>query len=312
MSAETPDVLPGRGGVPAPPIAAPSGSEQDVISDLRRRYDELTHSQKRIAELIVDDPEFVSFATVDKFASRLGVSPSTIVRFAYRIGLSGYPELQEQVRGQLLKGLRTTDTGPDGATSHLGSSVFGKSLQHDLEILSKTAKRLDQSELERAVDILAGARRVRVIGGVTAFSVAYYAAVTLDRVREGVVLLSGNPVPTGPLLDLDDTDAVLAFSFPPYAKSTLDTIKAASRRGAAIVAVSDSPISPLRETVDVLLPAVVSGVGTQNSLVAAMAVANAIVNGVTGRVPGALERYSETVRLLSDWNVYLLESGADD
>ena len=60
-----------------------------------------------------------------------------------------------------------------------------------------------------------------------------------------------------------------------------------------------------------LLPASVSGIGTQNSLVAAMAVANMIVNGVTERVPGALERYSETLRLLSGWDVYLLEADGD-
>ncbi len=295
-----------------PESVAADTTAQDVITNLRRRYDELTNSQKRIAETIVEDPEFVAFATVDKFSARLGVAPSTIVRFAYRIGLSGYPELQEHVRSQLLKGLRTTKAGGAGATSHLGDTVFAESLRHDLEILGRTAERLDPVDLERAVDLLVAAERLRVVGGVTAFSIAYYAAVTLDRVRHGVVLLSGNPVPTGPLLDLREGDALLAFSFPPYAKSTLDAIEAAKGRGATVVAVSDSPISPLRGKVDVLLPAVVSGIGPQNSLVAAMAVATAIVNGVSGRVPGALERYSETIRLLGDWDVYLLESGGDD
>jgi len=63
----------------------------NVLTDLRRSYKDLTLSQKRIAELIVEDPEFVAFATVEKLAARLEVSPSTIVRFAYRVGLSGYP-----------------------------------------------------------------------------------------------------------------------------------------------------------------------------------------------------------------------------
>jgi DNA-binding MurR/RpiR family transcriptional regulator len=284
----------------------------DVITELRRRYDELTHSQKRIAELIVDDPEFVSFATVEKFAARLGVSASTIVRFAYRIGLSGYPELQEQVRGKLLQGLRTGEAGGDGATSHLGSGIAASSLRHDLEILAKTATRTSPADVERAIDLLVRARRIRVVGGVTAFSVAHYAAITLDRVRPGVVLLSGSPVPTGPLLDLEVDDAVLAFGFPPYARSTVDAIRAAKARGASVVAVTDSPISPLHTTADVLLPTVVSGIGIQNSLVAAMALANVIVNGVTAQLPDALERYGETLALLSDWNVYLLESGNDD
>ena len=88
-------------------------------------------------------------------------------------------------------------------------------------------------------------------------------------------------------------------------------IDAAKRRGASVIAVSDSPISPLRSQVDVLIPAAVSGIGTQNSLVAAMAVANTIVNGVSGRAPDALERYSDTVRLLNDWGVFLLEPEKD-
>jgi DNA-binding MurR/RpiR family transcriptional regulator len=284
----------------------------DVISGLRRRYDELTHSQKRIAELIVDDPEFVSFATVDKFAARLGVSPSTIVRFAYRIGLAGYPELQERVREQFVKGLRTTGTANGaGTTSYLGTGVVATSLEHDREILAKTAERTDPAGIQEAIEILARAPRIRVVGGLTAFSVAHYAAITLDRVRSGVMLLSGAPVPSGPLLDLEEGDAMLAFSFPLYSKVTSDAIRVAKARGASIVAVTDSPISPLHETADVLLPAVVSGVGMQNSLVAAMAVANAIVNGVTAQLPDALGRYGETLALLSDWDVYLLESGKD-
>jgi DNA-binding MurR/RpiR family transcriptional regulator len=285
----------------------------DVIAGLRRRYDELTQSQKRIAELVVDDPEFVSFATVDKFAARLGVSASTIVRFAYRIGLSGYPDLQEQVRTKFLQGLRPpAQPGRDAATSHLGQGVVARSLQQDLEILAKTANRLEADDVQRAIDLLSRAPRVRVIAGVTSFSVAQYAAIALDRVRPGVVLLGGGTVPTGPLLDVDEDDVVLAFGFPPYAKSTVEAVTAARKRGASVVAVTDSPISPLRDTADVLLLAVVSGIGMQNSLVAAMAVANLIVNGVTAQVPGALERYGETLALLSDWNVYLLESGDHD
>ena len=283
----------------------------NAITELRSRYDILTHSQKRIAETIVDDPSFVAFATVDKFAARLGVSPSTIVRFAYRIGLSGYPELQEQVRELVLKGLRSDGTSGEDVAEHLGDTVFAASLRHDIEILDRTAARLDPEDLDRAVDLIVKAERVSVVGGVTAYGIAYYAAVTLDRVRPGVGLLSGKPVPTGPLVDMRAGDVLLAFSFPPYARSTLSAIEASRERGVSVVAISDSPISPLRGKVDVLLPASVSGIGIQNSLVAAMSVANMIVNAVTERVPGALERYSETVSLLAGWDVYLLDPGGD-
>jgi DNA-binding MurR/RpiR family transcriptional regulator len=152
---------------------------------------------------------------------------------------------------------------------------------------------------------------VRVVGGVTAFAVAFYAAAALDRLRQNVVLLGGSAPPTGPLIDMEENDVLLAFTFPPYARSTRTAIDAAKRRGASVIAVTDSPISPLRSQVDVLLPATVSGIGTQNSLVAALAIANTIVNGVTARSPEALERYSDTVRLLNECGVYLLEADGD-
>jgi DNA-binding MurR/RpiR family transcriptional regulator len=91
----------------------PADSEQDVLSAVRRKYDELTHSQKRIAEAIVEDPEFVAFATVDKLAERISVAPSTVVRFAYKIGLNGYPDLQERVRKVVRGQMRARPQGDD-------------------------------------------------------------------------------------------------------------------------------------------------------------------------------------------------------
>lgn len=285
---------------------------QDVISELRRRYDELTNSQKRIAETIVEDPQFVAFATVDKLAGRLGVSPSTIVRFSYRLGLAGYPELQEQVRELVLRRLRADDDGAgDEIMTQLGDTMHAESIRNDVALLTRTAERLDAADLDRAVDHLVDAKRIRIVGGLTTYSVAHYAAVSLDRLRAGVSLLSGNPPSTGAVLDLDEGDVLLAFTFAPYARSTRAIIDAAKRRDACVIAVTDSPISPLRSSVDVFLQAAVSGIGTQNSLVGAMAVANTIVNAVGARSPEALERYSDTVRLLNDWDVFILESDVD-
>ena len=285
------------------------GATQDVIAELRQRYDELTNSQKRIAETVVDDPEFVAFATVEKFAARLQISPSTIVRFAYRIGLAGYPELQEQVRDLVRSSLRS---GEEDVLSHV-DGIAGESLRHDITLLTRTGERLKQAELDRAIEMIVAAERVCVVGGVTTFTVAYYTAVTLDRVRKGVALVQGpGAPPTGMLRDMTSEDVLIAFSFPPYAKTTLGAIDAAKDRGANVVGITDSPISPLRSRVDALLLATVSGIGSQNSLVAAMAVANVIVNGVSNASPDAVRRYGETMRLLEDWNAYLLETQTND
>lgn len=283
---------------------------QDVISELRRGYDELTQSQKRIAEAIVEDPEFVAFATVDKMAARLGVSPSTVVRFAYRIGLNGYQELQDKVRQRVRLQMRSS-TAPDesdrGTTTHLGDSVYARSFEHDMENLRRTILGIDTDDLDRAVTALIDARRLFVVGGATSQAVAAYAALVLDRMRGETILLSGDAQAASALVSLSDEDALLVFTFPPYASSALRVTSYAKARGAAAVAITDTPISPVGQRVDVVLPALSSGLSTQNSFVAAMAVANALLNGVIARSPEAMDRYGRIAGLMNEWDVYVLK-----
>ncbi len=185
-----------------------------VITELRSRYDILTHSQKRIAETIVNNPSFVAFATVDKFAARLGVSPWTIMRFAYRMGSPATRDSRSRYASWSSKGCAPTARA--ARTSRLISATPSSPSRCGTTSRFSTALRrsFDPDDLDRAVDLIVKAERVAVVGGVTAYGIAYYAAVTLDRVRPGVGLLSGKPVPAGPLVDMGAGDVLLAFSFP--------------------------------------------------------------------------------------------------
>jgi DNA-binding MurR/RpiR family transcriptional regulator len=283
---------------------------QDVISDLRRGYGELTQSQKRIAEAIVEDPEFVAFATVDKMAARLGVSPSTVVRFAYRIGLNGYQELQDRVRQLVRAQMRSNVPADEGArslTTHLGDSVFTQSFEHDMEILQRTIVGLNVEDLTRAVSALTAARRIHVVGAATSNSVAYYAWLTLDRMRGEAYLLGGDATAGPALLSVTDADALLVYTFPPYASSSLRATTHAKAQGATVVAITDTPISPVGQRVDIVLPTLSSGVSAQNSYVAAMAVTNALLNGVFASSPMALQRYNRLSSMLDSWDLYVLK-----
>jgi DNA-binding MurR/RpiR family transcriptional regulator len=285
-------------------------AERDVIGELRRAYDELTQSQKRIAEAIVEDPEFVAFATVDKMAARLGVSPSTVVRFAYRLGLDGYQDLQERVRvlvrAQMRRNAPTGDESID-LMSHLGDSVFAQSLSHDLRNLRKTILNLQLDDLERAVRMIVEARRIYVLGGATSHAIAVYASLALDRMRGETILVDREAFAAAAVRSMTSEDAFLVFTFAPYAQSTLRITNTAKRLGAKIIAISDTPVSPVGQRVDIVLPALASGLSTQNSIVAAMAVTTALLNGVIAASPDALRRYTEIVALMNEWDVYVLK-----
>lgn len=286
----------------------------DVIETVRQQYDGLTQSQKRIAEAIIDDPEFVAFATVDKLGHRLGVSPSTIVRFAYKVGLDGYQDLQGQVRTLVRSQMRrATDGGvAEGASSgNLAETTFAASFDRDVDHLQRTIRNLDLAALDRAVEILTSADRIFVSGDVTSYSVAYYFALAANRARGKVHLVRGDGEGAARLIEIGPDDAVLAFTFPPYSRSVLRVVEWAIQQGATTIGVTDHAVSPVGRRVSLVLPAVASGLGAQNTLVPAMAIANALLNAmIIDDGKRAQERYQAVNRLLGEWDMYVL--GEDD
>ena len=292
----------------------PADGEQDVLSAVRRKYDELTHSQKRIAEAIVEDPEFVAFATVDKLAERLSIAPSTVVRFAYKIGLNGYPDLQERVRKVVRSQMRTRPQGGDAdaeLASHLDGTGQSASLLHDLDNLRQTITGLDADRISEAITAIATARNVFVLGGYASGALAAYTALTLERIRGQAYLIEshgGRHIPA--LFQGGKEDVVLAFGFAPYSADTVQILELAKERGIRGIGITDTPISPIGQRVDIVLPTRVSGMGAQNSLVAPLAVINALLNGATAAIPAAMGRYDRMMRSMDDWGLFVL-SGTD-
>jgi DNA-binding MurR/RpiR family transcriptional regulator len=291
-----------------------AGGSEDVIDELRRQYDRLTQSQKRIAEYIVDHPDRVAFSTVDQMAGQLGVNPSTIVRFTYRLGLKGFPDLQERTR-QLVRGQLSAASeivNENSVLVHLEGTAFGTSLGQDLQNLRRTISALKVEDLQRASDIIAAARRVFVVGSFNAYSVAFFLGLALDRIRGNVTVWSGDmTLQASQLVDLGPEDCLIAFTSAPYAVSTQKVAQLAKEAKAKVIAVTDTPISAVGQIADVILAAASTGAGLQNSFVAAMAVANALLNGVAAANSElTLERYGRLAKVLGRLDAFLLK--ADD
>src|SRR5258707_13602381 len=263
--------------------ASDAASSGDVIEELRRRYDRLTQSQKRIAEYIVEHSQAVAFSTVDQMAAQLDVNPSTIVRFTYRLGLNGFPDLQERMR-ELLRGqlARTGDPiSESNAASHLEGTSFGASLSRDWQNLHHTIAGLDAAVFARAVNILSRARRVYVVAGFSTFPIANYFAIILDRLRTDISLPASNDAFATPrLVEMKAEDCLVALTFPRYASATHRIVMWAKENKAKVVAVTDSPISAVGQIADVVLLSASAGLGKQNSLITPLALANALLNGV--------------------------------
>jgi DNA-binding MurR/RpiR family transcriptional regulator len=296
-------------------VRAQTPESANVIEELRRRYDLLTHSQKRIAEYIVDQSQAVAFSTVDQMAAQLDVNPSTIVRFCYRLGLNGFPDLQERmrqvVRGQLSRADEQVEAGEPGA--HLQDTTFGESFSHDLRNLQRTIMGLTADDLNRAVDQLIAARRVYVVAGFSAFSVSHYFGLVLSRLRPEVHTLSADEgVSKVRIAEMGPQDCLVAFTFPRYAQFTRKVAAWARRQKSTIVVITDTPISAVGQIADTVLVAFPNGTGMQNSMVAPMALANALLNGViAAKGNGALDRYSSSDNLFDTLDSFLLKLDQD-
>lgn len=279
-----------------------------VAETVRSKYDKLTNSQKRIAEAIIEDPEFVAFATVDKLAGRLDVAASTVVRFAYKLGLDGYQDLQERVRQQIRKQYwNAPAVDGSGAEGHSGDTPFRASLDRDLAHLQRTAQTLDPHALERAVEAMDQAEHVYITGDFTSYCLAYFTAIAVGRVREQVRLVRADAEGATALLELGPKDTLLAYTFPPYARNVLRVVNWATSRGAFTVGVTDAAISPVGQRVSLVLPVMASGIGPQNTLVPGLAVANALVNGLFDRTKEtSQDRYRAVGALAGEWDLFVL------
>jgi DNA-binding MurR/RpiR family transcriptional regulator len=291
-----------------------AGGSEDVIDELRRQYDRLTQSQKRIAEYIVDHPDRVAFSTVDQMAGQLDVNPSTIVRFTYRLGLKGFPDLQEHtralVRGQLSAASEIVNE--NSVLVHLEGTTFGTSLGQDLQNLRRTIAAIKADDLQQASDIIAAARHVYVVGSFNAYSVAFFLGLALDRIRGNTTVWSGDmTLQATQSLGLGPQDCLIAFTSAPYAVSTQRAAQLAKEARAKVIAVTDTPVSAVGQIADVVLAAATTGAGLQNSFVAPMAIANALLNGVAAAdSEHTLERYGRLAKVLGRLDAFLLK--ADD
>jgi DNA-binding MurR/RpiR family transcriptional regulator len=291
-----------------------AGDSEDVIDELRRQYDRLTQSQKRIAEYIVDHPDRVAFSTVDQMAGQLGINPSTIVRFTYRLGLKGFPDLQERTR-QLVRGQLSAASeivNENSVLVHLEGTAFGTSLGQDLQNLHRTISTIKVEDLRRASDMIAAARQVFVLGSFNAYSVAFFLGLALDRIRGNTTVWSGDMTLLGSQsLGLGPEDCLIAFTSAPYAVSTQRVALLAKEAKSKVIAVTDTPISAVGQIADVILAAAATGAGLQNSFVAPMAIANALLNGVAAaNSERTLERYGRLAKVLGRLDAFLLK--ADD
>lgn len=279
---------------------------------IRLKSPGFSKGQRRIAKYIEDHADQVAFMTASKLGVTVGVSESTVVRFATEIGYSGYPALQqamqEMVRSKMTSVQRLERTSKNVPPEQLLDAV----IDQDIDILRRTKENVDHQGFYDTVDALIGAKRVYVLGAGSSLALAtfltHYLRLVFDTVQ--LVEATGEANILQQMLTVGKGDAVIVISFPRYSKKAVKTLRYALSRGAVTVGITDSVLSPLAEYSNHLLLARSDMVSFVDSVVGPLSVINALIVSAAIRKK---EQVAENLSLIENiWDEYGVYEKVDE
>ena len=249
----------------------------DLLVRLNKNYKTLSKGQKQLAAYITENYDRAAFITASKMGRIVGVSESTVVRFAYALGDDGYPELQkslqELIRNKLTSVQRIQLTG-----DLQPNDVLRSVLKSDVSNIRATIDSIDNASFNAAINALLEAKKVYIVGLMSAAPLAQFLAYYLGFVMDNVVMVSGAMGNIyEDLFRISSEDVCIGISFPRYSNRTIDALDFARGKDATIIAITDSVSSPIAEKAEHALIARSDMAGFADSLVAPLSLINAII-----------------------------------
>lgn len=277
---------------------------RDILAAIQENMHTFSKGQRKIADFILESYDKAAFMTASRLGKRVGVSESTVVRFAFELGYDGYPDMQRSLQ-KMIRSRLTTVQRIEVANDRLGDQdLLSMVLQSDIEKIRQTLEEIDRDSFNRTVDAIVSARKIYMIGVRSAASLASFLHFYFNLIFDNVALVSASTTSEifESLLRVGEGDVVIGVSFPRYSSRTVQAMSFARDRGAATVAITDSESSPLASICRYTLMARSDMASFVDSLVAPLSLVNALLVAVSRRKNEDLAR---TFRTLEDiWEEY--------
>lgn len=276
----------------------------DIITRINEHYGKMSKGQKAISAFIYDHYDQAVFMTAARLGETVGVSESTVVRYAMFIGYNGYPEFQRDLEDWVQNKINSVQKIGAKYGKSSQSEILTSVLQADIEKLQDTIHKLDPVAFETAVNIILEAKTVYVMGVRSCEPLAEFLNFYLNMIRGSVVLLKTTSVSETfeQMIRIDEQDAMIGISFPRYSMRTLKAMEFANDRNAKVIAVTDSVHSPMNLYSSCNLLARSDMVSIVDSLVAPLSVINALVVAMCLKRP---EEVKDNLKNLEEaWNNY--------
>ena len=252
-----------------------------LISHIQSQYTRFSKGQKLIAQYILKNYDKVAFMTACKLGEAVGVSESTVVRFANALGYSGYPKLQDALQEVIKNKLTTVQRVDMVKEFNDDSAILKKIVKSDMDNIKDTLEEIDEKAFEEAANRILKAKRIYIVGMRSSFTIAQYLGFYLGIILDSVhVIRTDMGDAFEQVVKINENDVLIAISFPRYSKKSYQIVSYAKEKGAHIVSLTDSPFAPVASFTDNLLLVKSNMVSFVDSLVPALSIANALIVSV--------------------------------
>ncbi|QXM06053.1 MurR/RpiR family transcriptional regulator [Crassaminicella indica] len=278
----------------------------DLIKVIQKNFSRLSKGQKLIAQFITNNYDKAAFMTASKLGSRVGVSESTVVRFANALGYDGYPQLQKELQ-ELIKTKLTTVQRLEMSTDYSNEgAVLKKVLKADMDNIKATIEEIDDEVFQEVVNNIFKAKRIYILGLRSSSTLAEYLGFYLNLILDNVkIVTAGVSDIYEQMLRVGKDDLVIGISFPRYSTNTLNALNYTKELGATVVGITDSQVSPIASISDYTLVARSNMVSFVDSLVAPLSLINALVVAVGMREKSEISStFDRLEKIWEKHNVY--------
>ena len=281
--------------------------KDDILAILEEKEPTFSKGQRRISGYITESYDKAAFMTASRLGKTVGVSESTVVRFAVELGFDGYPEMQKAMQEMVMNRL-TSVQRIEVANDRIGNQdVLTKVLQADADKIRQTADTISRNDFQTAVDSILKARRIYLLGVRSAAPLANFAGYYLNYMFTDVRVLtvSGAGEMFENLVNITPEDVVIAFSFPRYSSATLKAAQYCRGIGATVIGITNSNLSPLAQNSDCVLVAKSDMVSLVDSLVAPLSVVNALLVALASAREKEVQKSLGTLEhVWEEYNIY--------
>ena len=283
----------------------------DLMKVIQTSFHRLSKGQKIIAQYIMNNYDKAAFMTAARLGEVVGVSESTVVRFANTIGYEGYPQLQKQLQEMVRTKLTTVQRIEMTSDFSNKDSVLKNILKSDMENIRATMEEIDISSFDGAVKAIIEAKSVYIIGLRSSSTLSEFLGFYLNFLRDNVHVVTYT---IGDIFEqlfrIGKGDLVIGITFPRYSARTIKAFEYVKSRGATTIAVTDSILSPLSSNADYTLIAKSNMESFVDSIVAPLSLLNALLVAVGIREK---QNISASFASLEDiWNKYNIFSADKD